>query len=102
MYHYLHALDDTRLVVSNDGWELTETDICSIYNYSHGQKEKIGKYQEYVETLSTREKLLSRSPSSFDIYAKGFCYTQLCDVEQKIREINDGYHRWRVSVENAL
>lgn len=47
MYHYLHALDDTRLVISNDGWEMTETDVCAIHNYSHGQKEETGKYKEY-------------------------------------------------------
>lgn len=72
MYHYLHALDDTRLVVSNDGWEATETDICSIHNYSHGQKEEFKRYEEYVQTLSTRDTLLSMPPCGFDIYARGF------------------------------
>lgn len=169
MYHYLHALDDTRLVISNDGWEMTETDVCAIHNYSHGQKEETGKYQEYCEMLSTAESLLHYPPSVRDIYANGFsyqnepilltefggigfdvsgeqgwgytsarsekefleeyeriikaiyhssglwgfCYTQLCDVEQeingmltyqrepkcsleKIRQINEMYHPERI------
>lgn len=169
MYHYLHALDPTRLVVSNDGWEMTETDICAIHNYSHGQKEENGKYNEYCEMLRTTENLLHYPPSVRDIYAKGFqhqkepilltefggvgfasageagwgytsvadekefveeyerimkavyaseglwgfCYTQLCDVEQeingmltywrkpkcsleKIRQINEMYHLSRI------
>lgn len=72
MYHYLHALDRTRLVISNDGWEMTETDICAIHNYMHGQKEETEKYKEYKRALSTREALLKYPSTSWDIYAKGF------------------------------
>ena len=36
MYYMLKSLDTTRLVISNDGWELTHTDICAIHNYTHG------------------------------------------------------------------
>lgn len=74
MYHYLHALDETRLVISNDGWEMTETDICAIHNYSHGQKEETGQYAEYTKTLSSREDLINHSMASWDIYAKGFSH----------------------------
>lgn len=169
MYHYLHAVDQTRLVISNDGWEMTETDICAIHNYMHGHKEESEKYQEYCEALSTKEALTLRPSTCWDIYAKGFqyggepilltefggigydvsgkpgwgytsveneaefladyarimkavyasrglwgfCYTQLCDVEQeingmltsgrlpkcgveKIRSINEQYHCHRL------
>lgn len=165
MYHYLHAIDSTRLVISNDGWDMTETDICAIHNYRHGQKEEGEKYQEYKETLYDKESLVGRPSTSWNIYAEGFsyhgepilltefggigydvsgqtgwgytsvtnetefledygrimdaiyaskglwgyCYTQICDVEQeinglltyhrkpkcdltKIKEINDRYH----------
>lgn len=74
MYHYLHAVDDTRLVVSNDGWNMTVTDICAIHNYSHGQKEETEKYEEYKETLSTKENLIGQPPSCWDIYAKGYSH----------------------------
>lgn len=73
LYHYLHAVDHTRLVVSNDGWEMTETDICAIHNYSHGQKEESQVYEAYRETLSTRENLLNCPPGVWDIYAQGYC-----------------------------
>lgn len=169
MYHYLHSLDGTRLVVSNDGWDMTETDICAIHNYMHGQKEETDKYSHYKDTLATRRNLVEQPSASWDIYAEGFehkgepilltefggigfemsgdnawgytsaanekefledyerimkavlssealygyCYTQLCDVEQemnglltydrkpkcdldKIRRINTMYHRNRV------
>lgn len=169
MYHYLHALDGTRLVISNDGWEMTETDICAIHNYMHGQRAETEKYKEYKTMLSSRETLTQYSSTCWDIYASGFahkgepilltefggigfdvsgkpgwgytsagnekefledyerildavyasdalwgfCYTQLCDVEQeinglltydrspkcsleKIRDINNKFHRCRV------
>lgn len=73
MYHYLHAIDNTRLVVSNDGWEATETDICAIHNYMHGQNEEKEKYNCYKETLATRESLLKKPSTAWDIYANGFC-----------------------------
>lgn len=72
MYHYLHAVDKTRLVVSNDGWEATETDICAIHNYMHGQKTETEKYACYRETLATRENLLNYPSTQWDIYAAGF------------------------------
>lgn len=34
MYHLTKALDPTRLVVSNDGWEHAVTDLCTIHDYS--------------------------------------------------------------------
>lgn len=74
MYYIIHTLDATRPVVSNDGWEMTKTDICAIHNYSHGTEEEKEKYREYREILSDRESLVSYSPSSWDIYAGGFSY----------------------------
>lgn len=169
MYHLLHALDGTRPVISNDGWEMTETDICALHNYAHGQKEETEKYAAYREMLADTESLVAGRAAGrntfagafsyegqpilltefggigFDvsgekgwgytsvrdeeafledygrlldaIYASsglwGFCYTQLTDVEQeinglytydrkpkvspeKIRAINDRYHRHAV------
>ncbi|SHI29197.1 glycoside hydrolase family 2 protein [Wenxinia saemankumensis] len=34
LYHLTKALDPSRPVISNDGWELTETDIVSIHDYA--------------------------------------------------------------------
>lgn len=35
LYHLTHALDPTRLVVSNDGWEHARTDLFTIHDYGH-------------------------------------------------------------------
>ena len=34
MYHLTRALDPTRPVISNDGWEMTESDIVAVHDYS--------------------------------------------------------------------
>ena len=74
MYHYLHSLDATRLVISNDGWAATETDIVAIHNYAHGRVDETKKYQFFKESLSTREKLLVRKSTPWPIFAHGFQY----------------------------
>lgn len=33
LYHLTKTLDPTRLVVSNDGWEQADTDLCTIHEY---------------------------------------------------------------------
>ncbi|MDM5326283.1 sugar-binding domain-containing protein [Neobacillus sp. CF12] len=72
MYHLIHSLDPTRLVISNDGWELTKTDICSIHNYNHGSKNETEKYDKYREDLATKDSILSSKPAKRSIYANGF------------------------------
>lgn len=71
-YHYLHAIDPTRLVISNDGWEMTETDICAIHNYAHGEEADSKKARKFKEMLSSREELLHHPCGVWDVYAKGF------------------------------
>lgn len=72
MYHLIHSLDTTRLVVSNDGWELTKTDICAVHNYSHGNKDEASKYEKYKQDLMSKEGILSSMPARRSIYANGF------------------------------
>lgn len=74
LYHYIHAIDNTRLVISNDGWEMTKTDICAIHNYMHGQKNEIDKYNQYKEMIETKEGLIYYPSTSWAIYAKGFSH----------------------------
>lgn len=35
LYHYLKALDPTRLVIGNDGWHFTAGDLVGIHDYTH-------------------------------------------------------------------
>ncbi|WP_430610131.1 glycoside hydrolase family 2 protein [Enterococcus sp. DIV0876] len=74
MYHFIHALDPSRLVISNDGWAMTETDICALHNYAHGTEEESEKYAYFKKSLSTRENLVSRKTSAWPIFANGFVY----------------------------
>lgn len=74
MYHYLHSLDQSRLVISNDGWAATETDIVAIHNYMHGQADEERKYNYFKETLSSRDNLVSRPSTAWPIFADGFSY----------------------------
>jgi beta-galactosidase/beta-glucuronidase len=75
LYYMLHSLDNTRPVISNDGWELTKTDICAIHNYQHGTKDEKEKYEKFIRDLSTKEEILKSQPSNRSIYANGFEYT---------------------------
>ncbi|PAE17721.1 glycoside hydrolase family 2 [Virgibacillus sp. 7505] len=72
MYHLIHSLDPTRLVISNDGWELTRSDICAIHNYNHGSNEEKAKYQLFKNSLATKESILHAQPALRGIYADGF------------------------------
>lgn len=76
MYYLIHSLDSSRLVISNDGWELTHSDICAIHNYNHGNKNEIEKYNTYKNQLSTTENILNSRPADRDIYANGYEYRQ--------------------------
>lgn len=72
LYHMIHTLDTTRLVISNDGWEMTETDICGIHSYIHGSSEQVDMYEAFVKDLATREAILASEPNRRKIYCPGF------------------------------
>ena len=74
MYYLIKSLDPTRLVVSNDGWEMTKTDILAIHNYNHGHKDEIRKYEIYKQDLSTKEDLINSKPAARNLYVQGFEY----------------------------
>lgn len=74
IYHLIHSLDVSRLVISNDGWEMTVTDICAIHNYSHGSVTETKKYTHFVDTLSTVDNLINQAPGKWGIYANGYDY----------------------------
>jgi beta-galactosidase/beta-glucuronidase len=74
LYHTIHSLDTSRLVISNDGWELTETDICAIHNYAHGEADEQEKYQQFQADIGTKEGLLRSMSAKRFIYANGFSH----------------------------
>jgi hypothetical protein len=56
MWHLTHALDASRPVISNDGWEHTTTDIVTIHDYTTSGdviRERYGDSASLAETLVT-------------------------------------------------
>ncbi|EUJ26470.1 glycoside hydrolase family 2 protein [Listeria cornellensis] len=72
MYHLIHSLDKTRPVISNDGWEMTETDICAVHNYSHGREDEPQKYADFSRMIHDKEAILKSQSTLRAIYAAGF------------------------------
>jgi hypothetical protein len=66
MYWQTKSIDQTRPVLSNDGWEHTISDICGIHNYT--TPEEMEKAYENVENA------ISTTPANRVIYANGFSY----------------------------
>lgn len=72
LYYMAKAFDGTRLVISNDGWEMVDTDICAIHSYKHGEKDDYAQHQRFAQALKQVERfteLSERLP-----FARGFVY----------------------------
>lgn len=74
LYYNVKSMDTTRLVIANDGWELTKSDICAIHNYTHGAKDELKKQQMFRQSLSCQDELLRSMPAGRQIYADGYAY----------------------------
>jgi beta-galactosidase/beta-glucuronidase len=48
LYHLTHALDGTRPVISNDGWEHTQSDLLTLHDYEND-------HETLTERYGTRE-----------------------------------------------
>lgn len=72
MYYLCKALDPSRLVVGNDGWELTKTDIISVHNYQHGERGDAKTYKAFVDSLKDRKSMLQSSPAGRKILIPGY------------------------------
>jgi beta-galactosidase/beta-glucuronidase len=72
LYYLIHSLDDTRLVISNDGWEQCKTDLLTVHNYRHGAKDEKEKQAHFHETLSDRKHILDYAGIERLILCPGF------------------------------
>ncbi len=72
LYHLTKSLDGTRLVVSNDGWEMAETDIIAIHNYAHGESGNVARHRRYERGISSREALLGEPSANRPIFTEGY------------------------------
>lgn len=70
IYHLTKAIDDTRLVIVNDGWEHTISDIITLHDYEENG-------ESFAERYSDKEALLSNK-ISFNghkfAFAQGYAY----------------------------
>ncbi|HEX2741118.1 MAG TPA: glycoside hydrolase family 2 TIM barrel-domain containing protein [Rubrobacter sp.] len=66
LYHLTRSLDQTRPVVSNDGWEHAMTDLCTIHDY----RDADALAKSYVTTEST----IASEPANRPIYLPGHGY----------------------------
>jgi beta-galactosidase/beta-glucuronidase len=49
IYHLTKSLDDSRLVISNDGWQHAATDVITIHDYSQDAEELARNYHRFKE-----------------------------------------------------
>lgn len=66
MYHLTKSLDPTRLVISNDGWEHVQSDLCTIHDYQWDYNKLVMKYSEIESAMD--------APQNRDVYVQGFQY----------------------------
>lgn len=148
LYHLLHAMDHTRLVSTNDGWEAVRADMIGIHDYENCGKKLAEKFCDrerllsanavdkmilsataqdngepvflsefggiavedgddtswgYHEKAKNSEELLEKMKELFDAvssisYLRGYCYTQLTDVEQETNGIVDADRRPKLDI----
>ncbi|TMW71385.1 glycoside hydrolase family 2 protein [Alteribacter natronophilus] len=67
MYYLTKSLDSTRLVMSNDGWEHTKSDLCTIHDYE-SDKEVLKERYISVDTI------MESTPGHRLIYVPGYGY----------------------------
>ncbi|MCP3031111.1 beta galactosidase jelly roll domain-containing protein [Halobacillus sp. A1] len=70
LYYQTKALDSSRLIVGNDGWEHTLTDILTIHDYNSNAEQLARSYEN-------KEKYVNGSPSKTSRkqnYARGYRY----------------------------
>lgn len=63
LYHLTHALDGTRPVVSNDGWEHADTDLLALHNYRAAAA--------LAEDYADRQSAIAAEPSARPAFVAG-------------------------------
>ncbi|RKM62006.1 glycoside hydrolase family 2 [Butyrivibrio sp. CB08] len=67
LYYLVKSIDQTRLVISNDGWTHTKSDIISIHDYS-------GDRDELTEHFGDLKTIVSSFPGGHALFANGYQY----------------------------
>lgn len=67
LYYLIKSLDQTRLVISNDGWNHTKSDLLTIHDYESSDEVLTKRYE-------TMERILDSTPGHRTLFAPGFEY----------------------------
>ncbi|OCT11772.1 glycoside hydrolase family 2 [Paenibacillus pectinilyticus] len=67
MYHLSKSLDPMRPVISNDGWEMVNTDLYAIHDYEWRE-------EVLAERYSSTDKAIHAMPANRRIFVEGFPY----------------------------
>lgn len=67
MYHLTKSMDSTRMVISNDGWNHTKSDLLTVHDYTCDPARLKERYQDL-------EHLLTSMPTNRTLFAKGYGY----------------------------
>jgi beta-galactosidase/beta-glucuronidase len=67
LYYLIKSIDRTRLVISNDGWTHTRSDIVTIHDYS-------GDRQELTERYADIDNIKRLFPGGHALFARGYEY----------------------------
>ncbi len=97
LYHLMKSLDPTRLIIDDDGWYHTETDICTIHLYE--------KYESLANTFKEEKEFKVASP--FTIYLQPYKYKNEPIIYSEVGGIAFDFHgdmepkAWGYSVVNS-
>jgi len=66
LVYLTRSLDQSRLVVSNDGWEHTHSDLCTIHDYTDNK--------DIAKRYKTSSRAAASKPANRVIYLPGYAY----------------------------
>ena len=73
MYHLVKDyIKNTRLVISNDGWEHTLSDILSFHNYEETYDKIFSLYKESIDLINKKDYLNVKANETKYMFAKEF------------------------------
>jgi beta-galactosidase/beta-glucuronidase len=87
LYYLTKSLDQTRLVISNDGWEHTKSDLLTIHDYEPRKEVLKDRYSSIESTLNS-------APARRSIYAEGWGYEGQPVILSEIGGISYKKSKW--------
>ena len=85
LFHLIKSVDSTRLVVDDDGWWHTKTDICTRHYYADSQSIKLPN--------SLEEEIKNQEQAGVEIYLKPYKYTNEPIIYSEMGGFGYDYHK---------